>query len=95
METQRHRSFYLYIPICVCCTARRHSLNGSDYTSFEVRRWGKSGGKGQPLAARDATLLVQTTTLTQTGELCGAANIFFAQCCTETRLFAKICSGRT
>jgi hypothetical protein len=83
METQRHRSFYLYIPICVCCTARRHSLNGSDYTSFEVRRWGKSGGKGQPLAARDATLLVQTTTLTQTGELCGAANVFLAPFCTQ------------
>lgn len=47
----------------------RHSLNGSDYTSFEVRSWGKAG-KGQPLVARNATVVVQTTTLTKRGELC-------------------------
>ena len=51
----------------------RHSLNGSDYTSFEVRSWGKSGPNGQPLVARNATVLVQTTTLTKQGELCNGA----------------------
>lgn len=48
----------------------RHSLNGSDYTSFEVRGWGKSQGKGQPLVARDARVRVQTTTLSESGGLC-------------------------
>ena len=47
----------------------RHSLNGSDYTSFEVRRWGKHQGKG-PLVARDARIIFQTTTLLESGGLC-------------------------
>ena len=48
----------------------RHSLNGSDYTSFEVRGWGKSGGKKQPLVSRDAKIVFQTTTLSDNGGLC-------------------------
>jgi hypothetical protein len=52
----------------------RHSLNGSDYTSFEVRRWGKPGGNGQALFARDAQIIFQTTTLTQSGGLCEGAD---------------------
>lgn len=48
----------------------RHSLNGSDYTRFEVRGWGKQGGEGQPLVSRDARIVFQTTTLTESGGLC-------------------------
>ena len=43
----------------------RHSLNGSDYTAFEVRSWGKpAAAKGQAMSRRNATVLFQTTTLT-------------------------------
>eukprot|EP00756_Hemistasia_phaeocysticola_P043525 Hpha_TRINITY_DN17106_c0_g1::TRINITY_DN17106_c0_g1_i1::g.146806::m.146806 len=46
----------------------RHSLNGSDYTSFEVRGWGRSGE--QPASRRDARLVFETTTLTPSGDMC-------------------------
>ena len=54
----------------------RHSLNGSDYTSLQVRGWGKVARtpvKSAPMTRRDATITLETTTLTASGQLCVGA----------------------
>ena len=54
----------------------RHSLNGSDYTSLEVSGWGKGAStpvKNAPMSRRNATLVLETTTLTADGQLCVGA----------------------
>jgi hypothetical protein len=48
----------------------------SDYTSLEVRGWGKGGStpvKSAPMAHRDAMITLETTTLTSAGQLCVGA----------------------
>ena len=68
----------------------RHSLNGSDYTQFEVRDWAEhSGGTGQPMARRNATIVFETTALASAdGGACAGG---IAQQCD---LLARItCSG--
>ena len=51
----------------------RHSLNGSDYTSFEVRGWGKNNKQQHHMTRRDARVVVETTTLLPDGRLCNEA----------------------
>jgi hypothetical protein len=49
----------------------RHSLNGSDYTAFEVRGWGRAAaGHAGPAARRNASLTFETTTATASGGAC-------------------------
>ena len=50
----------------------RHSLNGSDYTSFVVRGWGRAPGEaGAAMVRRNASVTFETTTTTASGQPCG------------------------
>lgn len=58
------------------CRPGRHSLNGSDYTSFEISGWGdtRNGHKSKPVARRNATVQFETTTLNAHGGACSVSS---------------------